>query len=438
MQNIINIGNIKLLLLYLLPICIILGQFELNLNILLTSIIFLLSSIFTNKKNYFYKDKIFICFFIFFFYIFVSLILSDYTHTRYIFKTIAILISAVYIFALSDFLGSLNKNYFKKLILFYFLLNIFLYFDLIYQFTHPNFKDIFGFQVDTLRSYNIFGKQMYLPLRLSGPFNNELVPGFYLSTFGSLSIFLFYYKTNLKEKNIIFLYSLLCINFFFVIFTGERSSSIISFLVLSLFILYNEKKIVRIFLYFIVIASLIFLVVKFNPVTSERFNDILYWLSSDHIKDNLLSSNNTNNPIDAFMLTQWGKHYLISIEVFKDNYLFGSGIRTFREICGSYEIELSLTKACSTHPHHYLLEILSETGIIGLLIFLFIIYLIVQKNNSNNKDILSISLLIIILCYLFPIRPTGSIFSSWHGGFFYILIGFNFYFLNSNNEKKHI
>ncbi len=126
------------------------------------------------------------------------------------------------------------------------------------------------------------------------------------------------------------------------------------------------------------------------------------------------------------------------IEIFKDNYLFGSGIRSFREICGSYEIELSLTKACTTHPHHYLLEILSETGIIGLLIFLFIIYLIVQKNNSKNKNILSISLLIIILCYLFPFRPTGSIFSSWHGGFFYILVGFNFYLLNYNNEKKYI
>ena len=234
MQNIISISNLKLLLLYLLPICIILGQFELNLNIFLTSIIFLFSLLFTNKKNNFYKDKLFICFSIFFFYIFICLIFSDYTNTRYIFKTIAILISAVYIFALSDFLGSQNKNYLKKLILFYFLVNIFLYFDLIYQFMHPNFKDIFGFQVDTLRSYNIFGKQMYLPLRLSGPFKNELVPGFYLSTFGSLSIFLFYYKTNLKEKNIIILYSLLCLNLFFVIFTGERSSSIISFLVLSL------------------------------------------------------------------------------------------------------------------------------------------------------------------------------------------------------------
>ena len=68
-------------------------------------------------------------------------------------------------------------------------MNIFIYFDLIYQFLNPNFKDFFGFQVETLRTYEIFGNERYLPIRLSGPFNKELVPGFYLSTFGSIVIF---------------------------------------------------------------------------------------------------------------------------------------------------------------------------------------------------------------------------------------------------------
>lgn len=49
----------------------------------------------------------------------------------------------------------------------------------------------------------------------------------------------------------------------------------------------------------------------------------------------------------------------------------------------------SWTIACSTHPHHLILQILSETGFVGFLIFIYLIfnlikYLILSKNSNNS------------------------------------------------------
>ncbi|MDC3174052.1 O-antigen ligase family protein [Candidatus Pelagibacter sp.] len=422
MKSIIYLKYIKLFLLYVLPISIILGQSEFNLIIFFTAFVFLLDLFLKNEKNNFYKDEIFLCFLSFSLFIFFySIFLSD-ANVKQLSKSIAILISAVFIYALGNSFKSLDKRDMLYLLLFYFFINIFIYLDLIFQFWNPNFKDIFGFQVDTLRSYNIFGNERYLPLRLSGPFNEELVPGFYLSTFGSIAIFLTYFKTTLRQKNILLLYFLLFINFFFVIFTGERSSSIISFLILVIFIFYFEKNILKNIFYLLILILSVILIIKLNPATGERVKDIFFWLSEE------------NGGFGGFFSTQWGKHYLISFEIFKDHIFIGSGIRSFREICPSYEIELSIVNGCTTHPHNYLLEILSETGLLGAFIFLIIFYFICKKNLSSERNTLSIALLIVLFSYLFPLRPTGAIFSSWHGGFLYILIGFNLFFLKNKNH----
>ena len=81
------------------------------------------------------------------------------------------------------------------------------------------------------------------------------------------------------------------------------------------------------------------------------------------------------------------KYYLMfktSINIFKNNYFFGTGVKSFREQCKKnqyYIIEnYSAFKdkphdyypgytgidGCSTHPHNYYFQLLSETGIFPL------------------------------------------------------------------------
>ena len=66
-------------------------------------------------------------------------------------------------------------------------------------------------------------------------------------------------------------------------------------------------------------------------------------------------------------------HYLSAIEIFKDNKLFGIGPKNYRKICKNEKYYLN-EFSCSTHPHNYFIQILAETGLIGLFLF-SIIYL---------------------------------------------------------------
>ena len=83
---------------------------------------------------------------------------------------------------------------------------------------------------------------------------------------------------------------------------------------------------------------------------------------------------------------------------------------------------------CSNHPHNYYLEILVESGIVGLLcagtlaliflIFIFKNFKLIRGSNIENF-ILSASIISLII-EVFPFRNTGSIFST--GNATYIII----------------
>ena len=122
-------------------------------------------------------------------------------------------------------------------------------------------------------------------------------------------------------------------------------------------------------------------------------------------------------------------HYLTAVEIFKDNKLFGVGPKNFRKICKNKNYYLN-EFSCSTHPHNYYIQVLSETGIIGFLL-IFIIYLsfvylyfhnIIKFNKENflSKHVLISSFLI----NFFPFFPSGSLFNNWNSIIYTFPIGF--------------
>ena len=77
-------------------------------------------------------------------------------------------------------------------------------------------------------------------------------------------------------------------------------------------------------------------------------------------------------------------------------------------------------RQCSNHPHNYYLEILTETGIVGLFIvsiiaLFFIIFIFknlrVLKGN-NIEHFFIIAAVITLILELFPFKSTGSIFTT--------------------------
>ena len=127
------------------------------------------------------------------------------------------------------------------------------------------------------------------------------------------------------------------------------------------------------------------------------------------------------------------KYYLMfrtAYKIFRDNLIFGSGINTFRKLCkderyyikknykafegkpDNYYKGFTGLDGCSTHPHNYYAQLLSETGFFSFLVivFCFLYYSLnfFKKNNLPEK-IICLS----IVVNLFPFLFSGSFFNNF-------------------------
>ena len=68
---------------------------------------------------------------------------------------------------------------------------------------------------------------------------------------------------------------------------------------------------------------------------------------------------------------------------------------------------------------------MSEQGIFGMIIFFLIIfYYIKNASDIKGNKVLKLMILSLLLSYLFPFKPTGSIISTWYASGFWFMLGF--------------
>ena len=89
-----------------------------------------------------------------------------------------------------------------------------------------------------------------------------------------------------------------------------------------------------------------------------------------------------------------------------------------------YDKKFEATESrCSTHPHQFHLEILSELGVFGYFLFvIFFIYFLTRGiiNYKQNKNILHLGSLIFVFVSIFLPIPTGSFFTTYGATIFWI------------------
>ena len=130
-------------------------------------------------------------------------------------------------------------------------------------------------------------------------------------------------------------------------------------------------------------------------------------------------------------------HYNTAYNIFLDNKFFGIGNKMFRIVCKDQKYKTN-KHGCSTHPHNYYIQVLSENGLIGfsfvLILFIYINYILIREfyfRFFKRKLFLNNTILILLFgIYLnvWPFIPTGNLYNNWNSILIYFPIGFYLFF----------
>ena len=393
-----KIYSFSLILIFLLPLSLLLSSSFINFSVISLCLTFLILN-YQEKVNLLLKDTFFILLLIFFIYIVINCLLSLEFKTSFL-RSFGFLRFIIFPFALAFFIKKNNFEYANLILKFWSLIFIFISADLVFEF---------------FVGHNIFGISNQFPGRLSSILGNELKIGHYYYGF---CLFFFSIIILTFEKNYINIFVILAFTVISLLI-GERANFIKLFFGVILFLFFWDQLRLKIKISILLILILsIFSVIMFNKNLNNRFGNQF----SSYVIENGL--------IHYYYNSQYGAHYGAAIKIFKEYPLKGSGLRSFYNECSkdkySDERFISNLSRCNTHPHQLHLEILSQLGIIGYLIFLtLILYFLIRGffNYQKNKNLFHLSGLIFLFTAIFLPLPSGSFFTTFGATIFWINVG---------------
>ena len=436
------------ILFYTFPLSFILG----NLLVSLHLIIFIISSLFLIKKERMpFKIStphwLLIAFFL---YIFLSTtiqfqmpgFLSEKTKDwplehHPIFKSFILIRYLILIFVI-DILFVNKIISLKKLFLFSLICTSFISIDIIIQ--HLNGVDLFGYASSVDRN--------------SGPFGDEHVAGSYLLKFSFFSFFGFLALNENKKYVNVSLIIIIALHAYAILITGNRMPMLL--FLFGCFLTFILVKNLRIIMFFgmITFLAMFITLMKYDERFYHTYSAFLSEINIlKHIKINknetekpvLESKKIENKPVlhgrrtkENLFLRGSGHRSVFetSIWVWKMRPLTGFGLKSFRIKCWDvltmirnsiFGKEANLN--CATHSHNYYIELLAEAGIIGitLIIAFFIIilknsyfYLKKYYQTNNIETYFLIPIIIIFLIEIWPLKSSGSFFTTWNATFFWL------------------
>ena len=255
----------------------------------------------------------------------------------------------------------------------------------------------------------------------------------YLGFFPLLFGLLIFTKHDSKSYIILALI-LLILSDVIIFLSGERTAFVLLIIgTMIIIVLVKKWKYIRI-ISFIFSLLIIFLITSSNELVRDRMIDRTI------SQTNILGDK--GEELVAFT-PRHEAHYIISLNMFIDNPVFGIGPKLFRLRCS--EEKYNVLNGCSTHPHNTYMQLLAETGVIGtlplIILFLFICYKFVFHFFSmiiRKKYILSdfqICLYTSLFITLWPIVPSGNFFHNWLSIIFYLPIGFLLFMYKKGSFK---
>ena len=386
------------------PLTLVSGPFIPDLIISISSVLFLIfhNKYFLNslKKNLFIK-----LFFLFFLYLVINSFFSEMisvslkSSTTY-FRFIIFVCIISYLFEYYP----KTKYYFCIGLLFTFLI---LCIDANFQYLTG--KNFFGFE------------SQHSPLRISGMFQEELILGSFLTRLFPILIGFSFLLFNKTKYFLFFIATITLLVSFTILITGERTAIILHFISLVLLVFFFDFKKKYKFIIVLLLISL----------------NIILVLSNSHVKKRVITQALKNSDNGKYIFSKvHHAHYLTSVNIFLEQPILGSGVKTFRYLCDDDKYKKDRFKnqfihwhlSCSTHPHNIYIQVLSETGLVGFVFLIsFFLYVLFSlfKNLSVNKHEAYFyrTVYICLLINFFPFAPSGNFFNNYLSMIYILPVG---------------
>ena len=405
----INIDNFLLIFFTIYPIGILIGNFAINLFILIIGSLLFLKLI-IKKGNLDIDKKIFFLLIFLFISLCINLIFSNNIYLSY--QRVVKFVFVIFFILSFNYLA---RNYLKNLD------NIFKIWSIIFLIVIFDLFIEFFFGSNLLGQNALTNKGNIFPGRLGSFTGEESVIGGFFLAFCLIFLSYIYKKKQDIKLNLFIAFILIIISFLI----GERANFIKTFfaIIIYIFLVYRVDLKIKFFSFIFIIFLIYPIFLSLNDAYKYRFKDIKIILSENGLQNYLDNSN-------------YGAHRNVAKEIFLDNPIFGVGIKNFRVESANKKYDNLEHKyndrRVSNHPHELYYEFLSETGIFGLVCFLIFIIssiLVSLKNYIKQKNIYQLSGIIFIFVSILPIIPTGAFFATMTSSFFWInyavMIGFN-------------
>ena len=420
----ISLNQIINTLFCLFPISFIIGSLFVTLNLYLFLI---LSFFYIKKKNYKfnfdYTNNILIGFFLLI--IISSLLNIETIKENFVFRSILLFRFAI-LYLIIEILLINNQLNLKNFFFISLFSTSFISFDIIIQY-------IFDF--------DLFGYKPWAGSYLTGVFVDEAIAGAYIQKFSLLSFFglLFLIQEKRYKKQLLFIVILL--HLIGVLFANNKMPAIILLSSVILLFLFDKKIrstagssiVVFILLTIVLISNDKNLQAKYMNIYNHFFLVSSQTDATTELAGNASKTEPKKKVIFSISHNDYSEIYFTVIKSWKDNPVIGWGHKSFRIKCHDVikEKKSEIPLRCSTHPHNYLLEILHDYGLIGLtlitsFIFITLFHILKKLKTYALKEriyaMFFIPIVISLLFEIWPIRTTGSLFTTWNGTAVWLIV----------------